>query len=383
MATSGTLKNLRPWQQKKLESNVKKSEETLKTLKRKLEEAKTDETSALKMKHENDEVPELKAKMRYGLVAPPNALYHDEVISSFMFCPICVTVGGGEFTTPQAAKEHCNYDAVHHRILSEGGKKFLDKIKCTRCRVCGMDVFGGDEVLKHLLSDTHRLNMCGLHDANNPVLLNQALDRITEDELQDLLVENLKDVYQDDTNTVYGMDSLGNSLKGNNKFQATNFAGQKKLQHYAGTATGKPYSELKLNNKQKKQGGNAVARLWGSDKIKHWWMQNLGVTFEQINQIRTKFKVPFIYTSLSSGKDCFICHHSFPMTIPLPENEKVAHCVGKQHTEATAAWCGKLDKIFDFKVPLEIRCLLFAFCPDCKSPLTNWNGIIGHLEAKH
>merc|ERR1711912_61164 len=230
------IMELQPWMQKKLLTNIKTSENTLKSLKRKLEEIKSEEESSLKKKHELEEIPELKARQRYNLIAPPNALYHDEVISAFMFCPICVTVGGGEFTTPQAAKEHCNYDAVHHRILSEGGKKFLDKIKCTRCRICGVDVFGGDEVLKHLLSDTHRLNMCGLHDANNPVLLNNALDRVSEEELQDLLVENLKETYQENNNKIggYGMDSLGNSLKGHAKFQATNFSG----------ATGIPYHEL-------------------------------------------------------------------------------------------------------------------------------------------
>merc|ERR1712050_61041 len=118
-----------------------------------------------------------------------------------------------------------------------------------------------------------------------------------------------KDVYQEG-------DMLGNSLKShlNNK-NTVNSA--QPGSHWAGNASGKPYSELKLDKKQKKMGGNAVARLWQSDKMKLWWMQNLGLSFDQINQIRTKFRVPFIYTSLAPGKECFLCQYKFPFDKPL------------------------------------------------------------------
>merc|ERR1712080_603355 len=96
---------------------VSAHEEKLLNLKIQLTKA-TDEEACIKKELEkypttnNDSI--LTAKVRHELVAPPNALYHDEVICAFLFCPICATIDGGEFSSMSEARNHVKSDICHH-----------------------------------------------------------------------------------------------------------------------------------------------------------------------------------------------------------------------------------------------------------------------------
>ena len=204
-----------------LSNKIENQETSLQNLQAKLEklQKKEDELDLQITHYEKKEEAsiELIAKNRYELVAPPNALYSDKVICAFLYCPICATVNGGEFSTIEEAREHVKKDPLHLRLLNYGGKKFTDRLKCSRCRVCGEDIFGGNEIISHLLSDTHRFNFVALHDGNKPSILNQQLQNITAHDLESQLVDQIREIYKEMKATQKQMIEDDLSKKLNNK----------------------------------------------------------------------------------------------------------------------------------------------------------------------
>ena len=111
--TATVLAEVQPWQQTQMEVDVQQRERQLLELKRKISQIESYESEVAEKKKVHDERVGLTATVRHNLVAPPNALYNDEVICAFMFCPVCVTVGGGEFASMQEARDHRLVRKVH------------------------------------------------------------------------------------------------------------------------------------------------------------------------------------------------------------------------------------------------------------------------------
>ena len=205
---AGIKRTLAPNENANLSTEIETFEKKIKLLENEIKNQSEIETKVEKLFIERKEqaTSKIDTSMRYSLMAPPNLMYHDDIIIAFLFCPICVSDGHGEFCSAQEAKAHVQSNRRHSKIVEHGGKRYLDSIKCTRCRLCGIDVFGGDQVLSHLMSDRHRLNSVGNWDANTPTMLNMTLDKIEIDALQPQLEDYCEKLKNDFIKKEYRVD---------------------------------------------------------------------------------------------------------------------------------------------------------------------------------
>lgn len=388
---TGIKRTLNQTENANLLTEIEAFEKKVKVLETELKSQTEIEESVEKLYNERKKhaTAKLETSMRYNLTAPPNLLYHDDIITSFLFCPICVSDGHGEFSSQEEARAHVQLNKRHAEIIRHGGKKYLDMIKCTRCRVCGLDIFGGDQVLSHLMSDRHRLNSVGNWDANTPTMLNMTLDKIEIDELQPQLNEYCQKLNASAVREASLAKLQTSFVKTNaSKYATTNFGGASKSGEWSSQVNGgsgprTPFTPLKLNKTQKKKGATAIMDLWKGPSLKNFAINHCGMNDEQFTSLLGKFTVPFIYQTLDSGKSCFVCKYEFPLGKPLSDAEKVTHVMSQQHKSRIGVWTNKIDSLMTFEVPFQMKSLLFMYCPLCEGHLGNWNSVVAHLEVSH